>query len=163
MPMQQQERGASGAGQDRLLGVLHGGVAGVHLGAARGGQVVADGVGDDEVAVRQPLHERRGAEPVGPVVREVRLPEHEQPRQVAHELVVHPEAAHGVVDRRVDPHRHLVRVLACDVLVHVEEIAIALFDHRFAQSVDGVAELEVHAHAARPHPTPQNHHLLGTS
>ena len=39
------------------------------------GQVVADRVRDDEVAVGQALHQRRGPEAVRPVVREVRLAE----------------------------------------------------------------------------------------
>ena len=48
----------------------------------RRGQVVADRVGQDEVAVGQALHQRAGAEPVGAVVGEVGLADHEQARDV---------------------------------------------------------------------------------
>jgi hypothetical protein len=41
-------------------------VVGGDLGLLGGREVVADRVGDDEVAVGQPLHERRRAEPVRP-------------------------------------------------------------------------------------------------
>ena len=64
------------------------------------GQVVADRVRQDEVAVGQPLHQRARAEPVGAVVGEVGLAEHVQPGDRAHQVVVHPEPAHRVVDGR---------------------------------------------------------------
>ena len=80
------------------------------------GQVVADRVRQHEVAVGQALHERRGAEPVGAVVGEVRLAGHEQAGDRGLQVVVDPEPAHRVVDGRVDPHRRLVRVLAGDPL-----------------------------------------------
>ena len=82
-------------------------VVGRDLRQRAAGQVVADRVRDDEVAVGQPLHERAGAEPVRAVVGEVRLAEHVQAGHRAHQVVVHPQPAHRVVDRRVDAHRHL--------------------------------------------------------
>ena len=94
---------------DAVRRLLEGVVVGRDLRQRRAGQVVADGVGDDEVAVGQPLHQRARAEPVGAVIGEVRLAEHVQARHVAHQVVVDPEPAHRVVDRRVDAHRHLVR------------------------------------------------------
>ena len=105
---------------------LNAGVVGRRPSAACvAGEVVADRVGDDEVAVGQALHQRAGAEAVGAVVGEVRLAEHEQAGDGAHQVVVHPQAAHRVVDGGVDAHRHLVRVLAGDPLVHVEQVAVA--------------------------------------
>ena len=77
------------------------------------------------------------------MVGEVRLAEHVQARDRAHQVVVHPQPAHRVVDGRVDPHRHLVRVLVGDLLVHVEEVAVALADDVFAEPLDGVGEVEV--------------------
>ena len=50
---------------------------------------------------------------------------HEQAGEVAHQVVVNPKAAHGVVERRINPHRHFVRIFAGDLLVHVEEVAVA--------------------------------------
>ena len=112
------------------------------------GEVVVEGGGEDEVAVGQALHERGRAEPVGAVVGEVGLADREQPRHRGLEVVVHPQAAHGVVHGRVDPHRHLVRVLRGDPLVHLEEVAVLLRDRPAAQPGDGVGEVEVDALAA---------------
>ncbi len=77
----------------------------------RGCEVTADGVGQHEISVGESLHERSRAEPVRALVGEVRFSEHEQARQVAHQVVVDPEPTHRVVDRRIDPHRHDGRVL----------------------------------------------------
>ena len=99
-------------------------------------EVVADRVREHEVAVGETLHQRRRAEPVRAVVGEVRLAEHEQAGQVAHQVVVDPQPAHRVVDGGVDAHRHLVRVLVGDALVHLEEVAVALLDHVLAEALD---------------------------
>ena len=112
-------------------------------------EVVADGVGDDEVAVGQALHQRGGAEAVGAVVGEVGLAEDEEAGDRAHQVVVHPEPAHRVVHGGVDPHRHLVRVLVGDALVHLEEVAVLLLDRVLAEALDGVLEVEVDAEARR--------------
>ena len=92
------------------------------------GEVVADRVRQDEVAVGQALHQRRGAEAVGAVVGEVGLAGHEQSGDRRLQVVVDPQAAHDVVHGRVDPHRHRVRVLAGDPGVHVEEVAVLVGD-----------------------------------
>ena len=92
------------------------------------GEVVAERVREDEVAVGQALHQRGRAEPVRAVVGEVRLAEHEQAGDRAHQVVVDPEPAHRVVHGGVDPHRDLVRVLVGDPLVHLEEVAVLLLD-----------------------------------
>ena len=97
-------------------------------------QVVADRGRQDEVAVGQTLHQRAGTEPVRAVVGEVGLAEHVETGHVAHEVVVDPEAAHRVVDRRVDPHGQPVRVFPGDPLVHLEEVAVPLFDHGPAEA-----------------------------
>ena len=112
------------------------------------GQVVADGVRDDEVAVGETLHEGRCAEAVRTVVGEVRLTQDKQAREIRHEVIVHPEAAHRVVHGGIDAHRHLVGVLGGDLVVDVEEIAVALAHAVFAEPLDGVGEVEVHAEAA---------------
>ena len=107
--------------------------------------------GQDEVAVGQALHQRGGAEPVGAVVGEVGLADREQARDGGLEVVVDPQPAHRVVHGGVDPHRHLVRVLGGDPLVHLEEVAVLLLDRRPAQPRDGVGEVEVDALAAGAH------------
>jgi hypothetical protein len=120
--------------------------------AEQGGEVVADGVGQDEVAIGQALHERRGAEPVGAMVGEVRLTKGIEPRDAGHQVVVDPEAAHRVVGRGVDAHRHRVGVLAGDALVHVEQVAVALSHGVLAVAADGIGEIEVDAVLERTNP-----------
>ena len=68
------------------------------------------------------------------MVGEVRLAEHVEAGHVAHQVVVDPEPTHRVVDGRVDAHRHHVRVLAGDALVHLDEVAVALLDHVLARA-----------------------------
>jgi len=87
---------------------------------------------------------------VRPVIGEVRFAGDEQSRDRALEVVVDPQAAHRVVRRGVDAHRHAVGVLARDALVHLEEVAVALADRVDAVARDGVAEVEVDRHARRP-------------
>ena len=119
------------------------------------------GVGEDEVAVGQALHQGGGPEAVGAVVGEVRLPAHQEPRDRAHEVVVHPEPAHRVVRGREDAHRDLVGVLVGDPLVHLEEVPVLLADLRRPEPLDRVGEVEVDAQAARAHAAALVADLLG--
>ncbi len=100
-------------------------------------EVVADGVRDHEVAVCQTLHQCRSTKAVGTVVAEVGFAQSVKARNGGHQLIIHPQAAHGVVHRRVDLHRHLIRVLTADLHVHVEEVAILLLHHFLAHGDDG--------------------------
>ena len=73
-------------------------------------------------------------------------PSDEQAGDRGHQVVVDPQPAHRVVDGGVDAHRHLVRVLVGDALVHLEEVAVALArSTSLAEPLDGVGEVEVHA------------------
>ena len=89
-------------------------------------EVVADRVRNDEITVGEALHQRARAKPVGAVIGEVRLAEHEQARDVRHQVIVHPQPAHRVVHGGKDAHRGLVGALGGDLVVDVEEIAVAL-------------------------------------
>ena len=129
----------------RLLGLDDGGVVLGDLVEGAVGEVVADGVGEHEVAVGQALHQRRGAEAVGAVVGEVGLAGDEQAGDRGLQVVVDPQAAHHVVHGRVDPHRDLVGVLARDPGVHVEEVAVLVLDGLAAEALDGLGEVEVDA------------------
>jgi len=122
---------------------------------------VADGLGDHEVAVGEPLHQGAGAEAVGAVVREVGLADDVQAGQGALQVVVDPETAHGVVRGRIDAHGHLVGVLPRDLLIHVEEVAVALADGVLAQARDGVREVEIDASSHGPYPAALVADLLG--
>src|SRR5690606_2594058 len=96
----------------------------------------------------QALHQRARAQAVGAVVGEVGLTGDEQPRDGGLQVVVDPQAAHGVVHRGVDAHRDLVGVLAGDALVHVEQVAVLGLDRGAAHPLDGVGEVQVDAEAA---------------
>src|SRR5262249_13846993 len=114
----------------------------------RCGDVVADGVGKDEISIRQALHQRAGPEPVGAVIREVCFADRVQAGNRRHQVVIHPEAPHRVVDGWVDSHWNFVWILAGDAFIHVEEIAISLADALLAETLDGVGEIKVDAQAA---------------
>ena len=75
------------------------------------------------------------------MVGEVRLTRGVQPRNGGHQVVVDPEAAHRVVGGRVDTHRYRVRVFARYPFVHLEQVAVAVFDGFFAVAVDGIGEV----------------------
>jgi hypothetical protein len=69
--------------------------------------------------------------------------------EIGHEVVVHPEATHGVVDGRINLHRLLVRVIAGDFLIHLEEVSVASSDSVFAVALDSVLEVEEDAESSR--------------
>ena len=114
-----------------------------HVGELAAGQIAVDGVGNDEVAVGQALHQGAGPQAVGAVVGEVGLPQDEQAGDGAHQVVIHPQPAHGVVRGRVDHHRRLIRVFGHDLFIHLEEVAVPGRDLRLAQALDGVGEIEI--------------------
>ena len=68
----------------------------------------------------------------------------------AHQIVVDPQPAHCVVNRGIDAHRHLVRILISDALVHLEQVPVPLADHAGPEALDGVAEVEIDAEAGFP-------------
>ena len=129
----------------------------------RAREVVADRVGDDEVAVGEPLHQCARAEPVGPVVREVGLAEHVKSRQIAHQVVVHPEPAHRVVDGGIDPHRHLVRIVIGDPPVHVEQVPVPRLDRVHAEAFDRVGEVQIDGESGVANAPPLVADALGVS
>ena len=120
-------------------------------------EIVPHRVRQDEIAVGQPLHQRRGAEAVRAVVGEVRLAAHEASGDGAHQVIVHPEPAHGVVRRRVDAHRSPVRVLAGDAVVHLEQVAVPLLYLRAPQPPNRLGKVEEHAVFQRPDAPPAVH------
>ena len=132
-------------------GVLDFSKGGVVSGDGSGGadtlftEVVADGVREDEVTVGEALHKGGSAEAVGTVVGEVGLAADEKAGDGALEVVVHPEAAHGIVDRGENHHGGAVGIVTADALIHLEEVAVAFLNGMFAVALDGVAEVEENA------------------
>ena len=95
------------------------------------------------------------------MVGEVGLADDEQAGHLAHQIVIHPQAAHRVVRRGINAHRHLVGVFAGDVVIHVEQVAVALADGAFAQPADGVGEVEIDAASALADAAALVAHFLG--
>ena len=106
----------------------------VLIGVAPAGlAVVSDGQRDDEVTVGKTLHHGAGSESIGSMVREIRFADGKEPGERRHEVVVHPQATHGVVAGRVDAHRLLEGRGAGDSLVHLEEVSV---EHSFVDSTE---------------------------
>lgn len=110
-------------------------------------EVVSDCIRKDEISVGKALHQRAGAEAVGAVVGVVRFADHKEAGHVAHEEVVDPETAHGVVRGRVNAHGRFVCVFAGNAFVHFEQVPVALLDDVCAEAVDRVREVQVNAFA----------------
>ena len=117
--------------------------------AKLGREVFADGVGNDEVAVGQSLHEGGGTEAIRTVVGKIGLAQNMQSGNVAHEVVVHPQSAHGIMHGRINAHRALVGVFPGDVFVHLEEVAVAFLDDGTGEPFDRIGEIEINAQATR--------------
>src|ERR1700741_2298698 len=110
-------------------------------------QVIANGVRKYEVPVGESLHQRTGTEPVGTVIGEIRFSGDVKSVDSAHQIVVDPQPTHRVMNGGVDSHRHFVRVLVCDSLVDVEQVAVALTNYVRTKPLDRVLEIEVDAKA----------------
>ncbi len=109
------------------------------------GEISRQRVGQHEIAVSQALHEGARAEPICAVIGEIRFTDDVQSRDVAHQIVVHPQSAHRVMDRRIDSHRTLVGVFARDFFVDMKEISVAFADRFFSEPGDRVGEIQVNA------------------
>ena len=115
-------------------------------------EVVADRVRQHEVTVGESLHQRRRAESVGAVIREVDFASRIETGDRGHQLVVDPQPAHRVVTGGVHAHRGRVRIFAGDALVHLEQVAVALFHDVLAKARDRCREIEVSPVLQRPNP-----------
>jgi len=124
-------------------------------------EVVSNGIRQNEITVGQTLHQRACAEAVGAMVREVGLTDDMQTWEVGHEVIVHPEAAHGIVDGGIDAHGHGIRVFPGDGGIHVKQVAIALGDDFFAEAGNGVCEVEIDAASGRANAAALVAHLFG--
>ena len=111
------------------------------------GQIVLDGVRQDEVTVGQALHQSGSTQTVGTVVGEVTFTDGEQALDGSLKLVIYPDTAHRVVDSRINHHRvivfhaidfvgQLARIHVGDFFVHVEEVAVTLEHHVDTQTLD---------------------------
>jgi hypothetical protein len=122
---------------------------GVHRAGLLADEVVGDGRGNHEVAIGKALHERRSAEAVGTVIGKICFAQHMQAGDVRHQIVIHPQPAHRVVDGRINHHRQCVWIFAGDLFVHLEKVAVTRADRRLAEALDRIAEIKVNAEAGR--------------
>ena len=53
------------------------------------------------------------------------------------EVVVYPDTAHGIVDGGIYHHRLLVGIDACNLLVHLEKVAVTGCDDILSESLNG--------------------------
>ena len=117
------------------------------------GQIVLDGVRQDEVTVGQTLHQGGSTQTVGTMVGEVTFTDGKQALDGSLKLVVYPDTAHRVVDSRINHHRiivfhavdfvsQLTGVHVGDFFVHVEKIAVTLEHYVDAQTLDTFREVE---------------------
>src|SRR5437773_10794412 len=51
--------------------------------------------------------------------------------------------------RRIDPHRRRIWIFGCNVVVHLEKIAVAFFDRGASKTADRVREIEIDAASTR--------------
>ena len=125
-------------------------------------QVVLDGVRQYEVTISQTLHQRRSTQTVSTMVGEVTLTDSKQARDSGLQLIVNPDTTHGIVDSRIDHHGlvvlhtidlvgYIAREYVGNLLVHLEQVAIALHDHIDAQTVDRLREVEEHSQTGVVH------------
>ena len=117
----------------------------------------------NEIAVRETLHQRACTEPVCAVVGEVRLTTDEESRDSRHQVVIHPQPAHGVMRSGIDPHRHGVRVFSRDPLINVEQISVLLANRFQTEPLNGIREVQVHALSMRPDTASFIAHFLSVS
>ena len=89
------------------------------------------------------MHERAGSKPVRAVIGKIGFADHKQTRHVTHQIVIDPETAHRVMDRRINSHRHFIGVFAGDFFIDFEQVSVALADCFFAQSFDRVGKVEI--------------------
>ena len=109
--------------------------------AKSSGQVIANGVWENEIPIGQALHQRGCAQSVSAVIGEVGFADGIAARNRSHQVVVNPYTAHCVVNCWVDTHGNLVGVLTGDVCVHVEEVAVFSADNIFAVTFDHRCEV----------------------
>ena len=126
-------------------------------------EIVGNRGRNDKVAISQTLHQRRGAQAVRSVVREIGFAQDMQAGDVRHQIVVHPQTTHGVVHGRVNHHRILVGILASDFFIHLEQVAVARTNHGLAETFRGIAEIEIHAKTRSGHSTTFIASFLGSA
>ena len=90
------------------------------------------------------------------MVGEVALTDGEETRNGGLQLIVNPDTTHGIVDSGIDHHglvilhaidlvRYIAREYVGNLLIHLEEVAVALHDDVETEAVDRLREVEEHS------------------
>ncbi len=106
------------------------------------GEIVRQRDRQDEITIGKTLHESRRAEAIAAMVGKVGFSDRVQTGDRGLEIVVHPDAAHRIVDGRIDHHRLFPRTYVSDLEIHIKEIAVTLLHPLTAQTLDGVREIQ---------------------
>src|SRR5260370_1569864 len=77
------------------------------------------------------------------MIGEIGFTDHEQAGHIVHQIVIHPETAHCVVHSGINSHRHFVGVLACNLLIYLEQISVALANRLYAEPFDRIGKVEI--------------------
>src|SRR5262249_26377272 len=107
-----------------------------------------DRIRNDEVSVCESLHQGACSKPICAVIREISFTYRVKAWNCRHQVVVDPQAAHCVVDRRIDSHRSFVRIFTGDPFVHVEQISVSFGNHLLAEALNRVLKIQVDTQAA---------------
>src|SRR5262249_49658623 len=93
--------------------------------------------------------QRTGPEPVCSVIGKIGLTDYEQTGHIAHQIVIHPETAHCVVNGGINSHRHFVGVLSSNFFLNMKQGSVALPNRLYAESFNRVGKIEIYAPSAR--------------
>ena len=96
-----------------------------------GRQINRQRVRQNKVAIGQALHERARAEAIRAVIGKIRFTDHMQTRDIAHQIVIHPQAAHRVMQGRINSHWAIVGVFPGDLFVDVKKISVTFPNRLF--------------------------------
>ena len=77
------------------------------------------------------------------MIGKIRFADDKQTGDVAHQIIVNPEPAHGVVDGRVNSHRHFIGIFAGYLFVNFEQIAVAFTNCVFTEALNRVGKIEI--------------------
>ena len=80
---------------------------------------------------------------------EIGFTQYKKSRDVGHQIVIYPKAAHGVVHGRENAHGHLIGVFTGDLVIHIKQVAVAFADLWLSQSFDRICKVQINPKPSR--------------
>src|SRR5581483_354073 len=77
------------------------------------------------------------------MVREVAFTQSIHTRNGCHQVIIYPKAAHCVVDCRVNTHWNFIWVLACNLFIHLEQVAIFITYTFLTETLNSISKVKV--------------------